>query len=201
MHLFRPATENPFIPTKNAARTSTETQHSFFIYFLRIQVWRSVAASSSSVVVLCVCVCVCTRIGKKRVGSGMGGICPSMVNGLAVMEKSLPRLKLARGVGAMVSIRAYRLGSRPWEVWFLCERGAKACFGRFFDHTTNKTNAPSKTLQSNPPPPPLFFWVRVFLPRARGCTRGLFPIGPCCRGSIRCRGRHGQIHWHEDSLS
>ena len=55
-------------------------------------------------------------------------MCPSMVNGLAVMGKSWPRPKLACGVGAMVLIR--RLGSRPWEVWFLCERGTKACFGR-----------------------------------------------------------------------
>ena len=63
-------------------------------------------------------------------GGGGGGMCPSMVNGLAVMGKSWPRPKLACGVGAMVLIRVYRLGSRPWEVWFLCERGAKACFGR-----------------------------------------------------------------------
>ena len=30
----------------------------------------------------------------------------------------------------MALIHVCRLGSKPWEVWFLCERGAKACFGR-----------------------------------------------------------------------
>ena len=40
---------------------------------------------------------------------GGGGMCPSMVNGLAVMGKSWPRPKLACGVGAMVLIHVYRL--------------------------------------------------------------------------------------------
>ena len=58
-------------------------------------------------------------------GGGEGGMCPrsSMVNGLAIKGKSWPRPKLACGVGAMMSFRVYRLGSRPW-VWFLCEQVA-----------------------------------------------------------------------------
>ena len=37
------------------------------------------------------------------------------------------------------------------------------------------------------------FWLVL---RPRGCTRGLFR-SLRSRGSIRCRGRYGQIHWHE----
>ena len=41
------------------------------------------------------------------------------LRGLFHSSKFWPRPKLACGVGAMVSIRVYRLGSRPWEVWFI----------------------------------------------------------------------------------
>ena len=79
---------------------------------------------------MCVCVCVYPYWEEKGGKCNGGGMCLSMVNGLTMMGKRWPRPKLACGVGAMVSIRVYRLGSRPWEVWFLCELGAKACFGR-----------------------------------------------------------------------
>ena len=49
-------------------------------------------------------------------------MCPSVVNGLAVMGKSWPRPKLACGVGAMVLIHVHGLGSSG-----TCQAGVNSC--------------------------------------------------------------------------